>query len=268
MHAEYNGQFFLAMGDPTFSRKNIAKMIGAFERTIISNKAPFQMWLRGNYDAMTYGEKRGAALFFGRAGCVSCHTGPALNSMSFHALAFNDLDGCWDPGSVDLTRFGGTVSNSVRKGRGGYTGNAADDYKFKTPQLYNLKQNTFLGHGSSFQSIRDVIVYKNKAVKQNALVPNGQLAAEFVPLGLSEHEINALAAFVANALFDPTLQDPGRMLDADHLPSDNCFPSQDPQSLLDQPSFCEHQSPFRFDPTNNPRPPTLLPTRRKIASHR
>ena len=29
------------------------------------------------------------------------------------------------------------------KGRGGFTKNAADEYKFKTPQLYNLKDHNF-----------------------------------------------------------------------------------------------------------------------------
>lgn len=39
-------------------------------------------------------------------------------------------------------------------GRGGFTKNAADNYKFKTPTLYNLADNTVYGHGGSFNSIR------------------------------------------------------------------------------------------------------------------
>jgi cytochrome c peroxidase len=260
---QYNGQFFQAFNVTDFTRYNIAKAIAAFERTIITNRAPFQKWLRGDKNAITYTEKRGAALFFGKAGCVACHTGPALNSMTFYALGFNDIDGAWDPGSVDLTRFGGTVAPNVRKGRGGFTGNAVDDYKFKTPQLYNLRENTYLGHGSSFASVREVIAYKNKGVKENALVPGGQLATEFAPLGLSEREIDVLAAFVSDALYDPTL---GPRFDAFHMPSNNCFPNQDPQSLIDQASFCEHQL-LTFEPQHEPRPPSLLPGPRRISAN-
>ena len=44
----------------------------------------------------TTSQMRGALLFFGKAKCSTCHTGPALNSMSFHALGMKDLDGSVD----------------------------------------------------------------------------------------------------------------------------------------------------------------------------
>ena len=66
--------------------------VAAYERTVLANQAPFQAWLRGNTGALTDRQKAGATVFFGKAGCVSCHTGPALNSMAFHAIGMNDLD--------------------------------------------------------------------------------------------------------------------------------------------------------------------------------
>ena len=71
------------------------------------------------------------------------------------------------------------VDVATKKGRGGFTGNPEDDYKFKTPQLYGLKYAPFYGHGGNFTSLRDLVVYKNTAISQNADVPQSQLADEF-----------------------------------------------------------------------------------------
>ncbi|MBK8557395.1 MAG: hypothetical protein IPL65_17265 [Lewinellaceae bacterium] len=44
------------------------------------------MWLKGNYDAMLDEQKRGALLFFGKAGCYRCHYEPNLFPWSFTLL--------------------------------------------------------------------------------------------------------------------------------------------------------------------------------------
>ncbi|MBT8401387.1 MAG: hypothetical protein KJO98_12985, partial [Rhodothermia bacterium] len=181
------------------SRLSAALAIAAYERVLLATEAPFQRWLRGEIRAMNEQELRGAALFFGEAQCSSCHTGPALNSMAFHALGMNDLDGSVDP-RFNLDPFNGTVPEDVRRGRGGFTGNADDDFKFKTPQLYNLKDSPFYGHGASFTSIQDVIKYKNAGVSENSHVPSSSLSEYFVPLGLSDAEVDDLTAFVRDAL--------------------------------------------------------------------
>ncbi|MEO1655531.1 MAG: cytochrome c peroxidase, partial [Bacteroidota bacterium] len=77
--------------DQRVNLQNAALAIAAYERTLLANEAPFQRWLKGENDALTDLEKEGAILFFGKANCVSCHTGPALNSMEFYALGMNDL---------------------------------------------------------------------------------------------------------------------------------------------------------------------------------
>jgi len=229
--ARYRTMFRLAFpGDPTpINRLNVALAIAAYERTVLANDAPFQDWLRGKKNAMTQAGKRGAILFFGKAGCVSCHTGPALNSMTFYALGMNDLDGAWDMARVNLDPFGGTVPDATRKGRGGFTGRAEDEYKFKTPQLYNLVDSPFYGHGASFATVREVVEYKNAAIAQNAIVPTGQLASQFQELALSPREMVDLVAFLENALYDPRLL---RYV-PNKLPSGNCLPVNDEQARLD-----------------------------------
>ena len=115
------------------------------------------------------------------------------------------------------------------RGRGGFTQNEADNYKFKVPQLYNLADSPFYGHGSSFRSIRAVIEYKNNAVPENDEVPAGQLAAGFVPLNLTDAQIDDLVAFIGTALHDPDLA----RYEPQVLGSNQCFPNNDEQSRVD-----------------------------------
>ncbi len=196
--------------------------IAAFERTMLTNRAPFQQWLKGSTNSMSMEQKEGALLFFDKAGCVDCHKGPALSSNEFHALGMPDLEGEGIVGDfADL--------EIVHKGRGGFTGVEADNYKYKTPQIYALKHTNFLGHGASFTSIREIIEYKNNAIPQNSIVPNSQLAEQFVPLNLTNDEINKLVDFVENALDD---NDMHRFM-PESIASGNCFPNNDPQSQID-----------------------------------
>ncbi|NND34815.1 MAG: cytochrome-c peroxidase, partial [Saprospiraceae bacterium] len=202
-------------GAELYNKENAGLAIAAFERTMLANESPFQKWLQGDHNAMFEDEKRGAILFFGKANCVSCHTGPALNKMEFHALAMGDLDGDGI--------YGTSPDKPENLGRGGFTKNPADNFKFKVPQIYNLTDSPFFGHGGDFRSVREVIEYKNAAIPRNSAVPPSQLAADFVPLGLSSAEIDQLTRFVESALHDANLSRYNPIT----LPSGFCFPNND-----------------------------------------
>ena len=203
-----------------YTKQTMGLAIAAYERTLLANEAPFQKWLRGDALAMSDLEKEGAILFFGKANCNNCHSGPALNKMEFHAIGMNDLYSC--PEEV----FKADENSKENLGRGGFTGNSDENYKFKTPQLYNLADSPFYGHGASFRSIRDVVVYKNNAIAENSNVPTSQLSSEFISLNLSENEINALTAFLEISLRDANL----KRYEPEMLPSGNCFPFNDPMA--------------------------------------
>ncbi len=197
--------------------------IAAYERTLLANQAPFQLWLRGNENAMTAQEKRGAILFFGKAGCASCHNGPALANMEFYALGMKDLY------QHPLPVFGADANSEANLGRYSFTKREEDKYKFKVPQLYNLADSPFYGHGASFSTIREVVEYKNKAVKENPNVPDDVLAPQFKPLNLTQAEIDDLTAFLTNALRDPNL----KRYQPLSVRSGACIPNNDPQSRID-----------------------------------
>jgi cytochrome c peroxidase len=204
-----------------YSRITGGLAIAAFNRTVLTNRAPWQEWLRGDFDALTQDQKEGAVLFFSKGLCYECHTGPALKSMEFYAWGMKDLVGV----NTGISSFG----MNTRTGRASFTNRPEDDFKFKVPTLYNLKDNAFYGHGGSFNSIRDVIVYKNNGIKENAAVPDTQLASQFGSTQLSAEEIDLITDFIKNALYDPDLvrYAPEAVL------SGNCIPNNDPQSRED-----------------------------------
>ncbi len=206
-----------------YDRERAALAIAAYERTLIAHRAPFQQWLRGKRNAMSEQEKRGAILFFGDARCYTCHNGPALAKMEFHAIGMKDLYQHPSP------TFGTGPGEAANLGRGGFTGRTEDMYKFKVPQLYNLADSPFYGHGASFTSLREVVAYKNEAVPENPNVPPSQLAEEFKPLNLTPAEIDDITAFLESALRDPDLM----RYQPQTLLSGQCFPNNDPQSKQD-----------------------------------
>ena len=206
--------------DDRYNFERAGQAIAAFERTMMSNQAPFQKWLRGDESAMTQAQKEGAILFFGKAGCANCHNGPSLANMEFHAIGFNNFD--------DKV-FNHNPNDGSSKGRASFTNDEQDLFKFKVPQLYNLKNVEFLGHGSSFKTLREVIEYKNEAVPQNGNVSDSHLSEFFVPLLLDDLEIDLLVDFVENGLYDPALE---RYVPKE-LPSGLCFPNNDEVSRID-----------------------------------
>ena len=220
----------------TDAREDAGTAVASYVRTILTNEAPFQQWLRGDTQALNKTELQGALLFFGEAGCSACHQGPALSTVEnaqehemFSAIGFADFDNT-------RNNIHGDVPTSVGLGRGGFTLNEADNYKFKIPQLYNLADSEVLGHGASFTSIREVIKYKNEAVPQNEnAIAN--LDQRFVPLGLSVQDISQLTAFLTTGLHDPNLE----RYEPKYVPSGSCITVDAQDGLADY--RCNYTAP-------------------------
>ncbi len=195
--------------------------ISAYLRTLVSTDAPFQDYLKGDKNAMTDQQKKGAILFFDKANCVKCHKGKSFNAMNFYALGVNDLH--------MIGAFNTDASDKKNLGRGGFTHNEEDMYKFKVPQLYNLKDAPFFFHGSSKETLDEVIDYFNDGVGENPNVPEEQISQVFVPLGLTGDEKADLKAFLADALHDGNLERYRPQV----IRSGNCYPNNDPFSRQD-----------------------------------
>ncbi len=202
-----------------YSNLTVSLAISAYLRTLTTSKAPFQDWLRGDMQAMSVSEKRGAMVFFTKGNCSSCHTGTALSATKFFALGVNDLDQ-----SVSFQENEKTMKKNL--GRAGFTGLDEDLYKFKVPTLYNLQGTSFYFHGSSKRSLEEVVEYFDQGIPENPRVSSDLVARDFKPLGLTDQEKADLVNFLEFGLQD---NDVLRFMPTS-LPSNNCFPNADEQS--------------------------------------
>lgn len=205
-----------------YSKTNAAFAISAYLRTLLSNEAPFQSYLKGELNAMSEQEKRGAVVFFTDAKCFHCHKDKNLGANDFYALGVKDL---YQTGEA----FNTSAEDQRNLGRGEYSGKKEDMFKFKIPQLYNLADAPFYFHGSSITSLTEVVQYFNEAIPENTNVPEEQLARQFKPLKLTTQQMTDLTVFLETGLRDPNLE---RYV-PDQVLSGFCFPNNDIFSQLD-----------------------------------
>jgi len=205
--------------DQRYSDTTLAFALSAYIRSLITDQAPFQQWLRGDRTAMSDKELKGALLFFGKARCFVCHNGPNLGSMEFHALGVKDMH--------EMGGFNTGASDKRNLGRGGFTGESEDMFAFKVPQLYNMGDNTQFFHGGSVASLEDLVDYKNNAQSENANVADDMLSDKFRPLNLTSTEKAHLIDFLRDGLRDTKVSD---KYNPDFIMSGNCFPNNDERS--------------------------------------
>lgn len=65
---------------------NFAKAIAAYEHRLVSRDAPFDRWVAEGprSELLSPAQRRGAALFVGKAACVDCHNTPLFSDSAFH----------------------------------------------------------------------------------------------------------------------------------------------------------------------------------------
>jgi cytochrome c peroxidase len=65
---------------------NYGKAIEAYLRKLVSRDAPFDRYVAGDSKAISDAATAGIKLFIGKAGCVTCHSGPMLSDDDFHVI--------------------------------------------------------------------------------------------------------------------------------------------------------------------------------------
>jgi len=169
----YVEEFQSAFGEsPT--AENVAKAIGAFERTLIAGNSPYDRYRAGDEAALSPSAKRGLDLFFGKAHCSACHVGEHLTDFAFHNIG---------------------VGVGADDGRFAVSGLGGDRGAFKTPTLRDISRSGPYMHDGSLQTLEAVIEHYNKGGTANP-----QLDEEIFPLGLSEAEKSDLLVFLSEGL--------------------------------------------------------------------
>lgn len=108
-----------------------------------SDTSPFDAYLRHQGD-LPAEAKAGLDLFYGRAGCSACHSGPFLTDNKFHAMGEPQLG----PGKAE--RF---ETHSRDIGRMRVSNRPEDAYAFRTPSLRNVTATGPWGHAGAFSDL-------------------------------------------------------------------------------------------------------------------
>ena len=162
------------------SAKTLAKAIATYERTVVSERAPFDEWIDGNEKAISEEAKRGFALFNGKAQCSSCHEGWNFTN-----------DGFQDIGPPERRCRARQVSARCLKMQ----------HAFKTPGLREITRRSPYMHDGSHRHARAGC----RALRSGGV--ERQSRSDLIkPLGLTSQDKSDLVAFLKTLTsnLDPT----------------------------------------------------------------
>jgi len=233
--ADAKGDLTLLVNDQTEFRAQ-----ATFLRTVVTRNTPFDRFLAGDDSALTPAQLRGARLFFtpaaggaGGAGCFGCHSGPMLNKQpndpdvagigtfveeNFFNVGIGDHPvqalNALARGRLDPTKLGNDnfPYHAEDIGRQEITHNPDGAFKFRALTMRQLKDGRTFFHNGSFTKVRDAVEYFNAGVPQDPTAGAAPtLSTRFKNprgpgyprgLGLSGQQVDDLADFLENALYD------------------------------------------------------------------
>lgn len=212
----------VAQGEP-INFDHFGKAITEFEFTLIFADAPLDRFARGQHHAMTDSQKRGALLFFGKAGCVQCHAVSGQSNEMFSDFSQHVIGVPQVVPSIGNVPFDGPGANEDF-GLEQVTGSAADRYMFRTAPLRNAAVMPAFMHNGAFVRLDDAIRHHLNPVQsarnfnprdlpadmRGPLGPIEPVLARLDPLlrqpiVLSDREFTDLVGFVQYGLLDPRI---------------------------------------------------------------
>jgi len=178
--AEYKPLFAAAFPGDGLSPKSLAAAIATYERTVVSEEAPFDLWIEGNEQAISDEAKRGFVLFNTKAQCSSCHEGWNFTNDGFQDIGL---------ASADVGR--GQFLPQVIKMK----------HAFKTPGLREIARRVPYMHDGSIATLEQVVEHYDQGG-----VDRPSRSDLVKPLGLTRQEKSELVAFLKTLTsnLDPT----------------------------------------------------------------
>ena len=185
------------------------KAIAEFEFTLVFADAPLDRFARGDVDAMSTSQKRGAVTFFGKAKCVECHkvdgdSNEMFSDFEEHVIGVPQY----------APAFGAHTGNVIFSGPGEdedfgreeRTGNQADRYRFRTAPLRNLAVSSAFFHNGAYTRLDDAIRFHLSAFES---------ARHYSPVaaGLPTDLTHRIGPPVPKALLDPRVKNRIRLDD-------------------------------------------------------
>ena len=183
-------------GAADITMSHITKAIAAFERELVTPGSRYDQFVAGDFDVFSEQEKQGFELFFGKALCGDCHTGPMLSDFSFHVQGAGDA---YEPGfpgkdgqGRDLGRF---HADPVEF--------ADQKFAFRTLTIRNVGLTAPYFHSGSAATLTEAVEFYNRGGQGAEDISDTELAAEGAvrdpsirPLDLTGAEMEALVTFM------------------------------------------------------------------------
>ena len=166
----YVAAFEQAFPGQGVSLDTFAAAVASYERTVVSNSAPFDKWVQGDEQAVSAAAKRGFVLFNGKANCAVCHSGWRMSDDGFHDIGLPSADrgrAAVAPGIIQL------------------------EHAFKTPTLRNINQRAPYMHDGSMPTLAAVIDHYDHGFEHR-----DSLDSQIHPLNLTSAEKSDLLAFL------------------------------------------------------------------------
>lgn len=195
--------------------------IAEFEFTLTFADAPIDRFARGLKNALTNDQKRGALLFFGKAGCVSCH---AVSGQS------NEMFSDFKQHVIGIPQIAPSNTNNAFDGPGvnedfgleQISSNPNDRYKFRTSPIRNAALQPAFFHNGAFTTLEEAVRhhlnvfesarnYVTTGLDVDLRGPLGPIEPVLsridpllvTPIDLTEEEFSDLVAFTRDGLLDP-----------------------------------------------------------------
>lgn len=173
----YRRYFEEAFSTGEITMERIAHAITDYERTLMSGNSRWDRWKKEEASEDSSSTlAMGNRLFFGKAGCVQCHSGQNFADSRFHNTGIG-----WDTRTETFTD----------EGRYDVTGEDAHRGHFKAPTLREVAKHPPYMHDGSLATLQAVVAHYNTGG-----TPNPSLSPELKPLNLTEKEQQALVAFL------------------------------------------------------------------------
>ncbi|MCA8986641.1 MAG: c-type cytochrome, partial [Planctomycetaceae bacterium] len=172
----YRSRFEKEFGGPA-TEQRLAQAIASFERTIVSGDAPYDRFTAGDKSALSESAQRGRDLFFGKANCSACHSGPSFSDLAFHNIGIGMDRDEKDPGRFEVSKLQG------------------DFGAFKTPTLREIARTGPYMHDGSLKTLQEVVEHYNRGG-----IDNPYLDEELFPLKLTSEQIQDLVQFMEEGL--------------------------------------------------------------------
>lgn len=167
---EYKPLFTAAFPNEGMKPTTLAAAIATYERTVVSERAPFDAWIEGNQKAISEEAKRGFAVFNTKAMCSSCHEGWNFTNDGFQDIGLTSKDigrGEFVPGVIKM------------------------EHAFKTPGLREIARRGPYMHDGSMATLEAVIDHYDRGG-----VDRPSRSDLMKPLGLTSQEKTDLVAFL------------------------------------------------------------------------